>query len=90
MTDEYTPNPDVITLFSQPSCGPCRGVESALINAGAEYEKVDISADSAAADHLRSLGYTGTPVLMDREEHFKGFDPGKMKAMIERNTLIKV
>jgi len=67
-----------VTLYSQPGCGPCVGVESALDRMGIPFEKRNIREDSEAYDRMVELGYTGTPVVEHPGGHFKGFDPSEI------------
>lgn len=64
-----------VTLYSQPGCGPCAGVATALDRMGVPYVKRDIRDDVDAYNRLVQLGYTGTPVVEHPNGHFKGFDP---------------
>lgn len=76
-----------IQFYSQASCGPCKGVERHLQAAGVDYVKLDITEDPAAADKVRELGHTGTPVIFDGFDHFQGFDIDKLDAMIARRKV---
>ncbi len=78
MTTDIEP---VVTLYSQPSCGPCVGVESYLKRSMIPYLKVDITQDAAALERIKNLGYTGTPVIEHPEGHFKGYDPEKLEGI---------
>lgn len=74
-----TAAPDTVTLYSQPGCGPCVGVEAYLDRAGIPFEIRDIRSDAAAFDRIVELGYTGTPVIEHPGGHFKGYDPDKLE-----------
>lgn len=78
MTNEDAP---LVTLYSQPGCGPCVGVEKYLDRSGIPFEKLDITVDPAAHARVVELGYTGTPVIEHPEGHFKGYDPEKLEAI---------
>lgn len=68
----------VVTLYSQPGCGPCVGVESFLKRSEIPYVKADITKDPAAYERVAALGYNGTPVIEHPDGHFKGYDPEKL------------
>lgn len=67
-----------VTLYTQPGCGPCIGLCRLLDAAGIVYEIRDIRSDPSAADRVRELGYTGTPVLEHPDGHFQGADVTKV------------
>lgn len=76
MTTADTP---LVTLYSQPGCGPCVGVKTYLQRTGIPHEIRDITTDPEAEAHLRQLGYTGTPVIEHPGGHFKGMDTDKLE-----------
>lgn len=78
MTSDIKP---LVTLYSQPSCGPCVGVEAYLTAAKIPFEKRNIREDESAYERIVELGYTGTPVIEHPEGHFKGYDPEKLNSI---------
>lgn len=74
----------MITLYSQPGCMPCRATKRQLDQAGAPYTIIDVTQNPDAADHIRELGYTGTPVvtvdLPDGVDHWHGHRTDKVAA----------
>lgn len=68
-----------ITLYSQPSCQPCRAVKRWLDKRGIEHTTVDVTENPADAEAIKALGYTGTPVTIVNagtgDVHFGGFNP---------------
>lgn len=52
-----------ITLYSQPSCAPCRVAKARFKREDIDYEEINVQEDPAAADRLKSLGFIGTPVF---------------------------
>ena len=71
----------LVTLYSQPGCGPCVGVASYLKASGIAFEKRDITQDPEAHARVVELGYTGTPVIEHPEGHFKGYDPEALNSI---------
>lgn len=61
---------NIVTLYGQPGCSPCLVAEKRFQREGIEYTKVNIQEDAEAADRLKALGFTGTPVF-----HHGGSDP---------------
>lgn len=75
------PAQTIVTLYSQPGCGPCVGVERFLEASNIPFEIRNIREDSDAAARVVELGYTGTPVIEHPGGHFKGYDPEKLTAL---------
>lgn len=73
-----TDSAPIVTLYSQPGCGPCVGVESYLTASQIPFEKRDITKDETAYARVVELGYSGTPVIEHPAGHFKGYDPEKL------------
>ena len=73
----------MITLYSQPGCGPCMGVERTLNRAQVPYTVKDISTDTEAREFIAGLGYTGTPVIYGGpDDHWQGNRPDQLKTLI--------
>lgn len=70
-----------VILYTQPGCGPCVGVKTALERMGVDFDIRDIRTDEAAYQRVTQLGYTGTPVVEHPTGHFKGFDPEKLEEL---------
>ncbi len=84
-----SPGPDspegtdmTITVYSKPNCVQCSATYRALDKAGLSYQTVDISADAEALAQVKSLGYAQAPVVMAGSEHWSGFRPDKIKAVL--------
>jgi glutaredoxin-like protein NrdH len=73
-----------ITVYSKPCCGPCRATQSALAKTGLEFDVVDISTDEDARDEVMALGYSQAPVVVAGDEHWSGFRPERIKALVSR------
>lgn len=71
----------MITVYTRPSCGPCRATKAALAKAGIDYDVVDISQDPEARDYVMALGHLQAPVVVAGEEHWSGFRPERIKAI---------
>ncbi len=50
-----------VTVYTKPSCVQCTATYRALDNKGIQYEVLDVSADEAALEHVKSLGYMQAP-----------------------------
>lgn len=74
-----------ITVYTTPLCMGCKMTAKHLDKAGVPYRTVDITADSAAADYVRGLGYAAAPVvtveLADGLDHWNGYRPDQLDAL---------
>lgn len=71
-----------VTVYSKPSCPQCTYTIKALEKSGIEYRKVDVTLDADAAARLKALGYTQAPVVEVGDEHWAGFRPDRIKALV--------
>lgn len=74
------PSP-IITVYTQPSCQPCKRTMWLLDREGVEYSTVDISTDPDAREAVLELGYMQAPVVIvnrgdtQDETHWSGLRP---------------
>lgn len=80
-------NENTIIVLTQPGCGPCVGVKSALKRGGVEYREVNIREDERAVKWMMEQGYTGTPVIIDGDDHFDLGEPEKMRSVASRGAV---
>lgn len=71
-----------ITVFSKPACVQCDATYRALNKHGLDYTVVDISTDAEALESVKSLGYQQAPVVFAGGDHWAGFRPDKIKALV--------
>ena len=64
-----------ITVYTKPACPQCRATLRALVNAGLDFDTVDISTDADARDFVMSLGHLLAPVVVAGDRHWSGFRP---------------
>ena len=50
-------------IYTKPDCQPCRMTKRKLDAAGIYYTEVDVTKDETALAYVKSLGYTGAPVV---------------------------
>ncbi|MFI8598288.1 glutaredoxin-like protein NrdH [Rothia koreensis] len=75
-------NQQKITVYSTPQCPQCMMTKKSLDRAGITYDEVDLATDAAALDHVKALGYTQAPVVVAGDDHWSGFRPDKIEALI--------
>lgn len=71
-----------ITVYSKPACVQCDATKRALKKAGLEYTEIDLMEDAEALEAVKALGYQQAPVIMAGGDHWSGFRPDKIKALV--------
>lgn len=71
-----------VTVYSKPACVQCTATYRALDAQGIEYEIFDVSADDKALETVKELGYMQAPVVIAGEDHWSGFRPDKIQALV--------
>ncbi|MGP9694363.1 glutaredoxin-like protein NrdH [Brachybacterium sp. AOP25-B2-12] len=71
-----------ITVYSKPLCVQCDATKRALNKAGIAYSVVDITEDAEALATIKGMGYLQAPVVITGEDHWSGFRPDKIKALV--------
>ena len=71
-----------ITVYTKPACVQCNATYKALDRQGIFYDVVDISLDSDARDYVMALGYLQAPVVVAGRDHWSGFRPDRIKALV--------
>ncbi|GAA1348887.1 glutaredoxin-like protein NrdH [Falsarthrobacter nasiphocae] len=70
-----------VTVYTKPACVQCNATYRALDKKGVEYTVIDVTEDSAALEHVRSLGYMQAPVVETENDHWSGFRPDKIATL---------
>ena len=73
-----------ITVYTKPACVQCNATYRALDNKGIEYEVLDVTADDAALETVKALGYLQAPVVIADDDHWSGFRPDKIAGLAAR------
>lgn len=72
----------MVTVFTTPSCQPCRLLKKRLNDLGVEFVERDVTTDPEALELAKNLGYNSSPVvLLDNGDHWQGLDPDRLKAL---------
>ncbi|MCH6197644.1 glutaredoxin-like protein NrdH [Corynebacterium mastitidis] len=71
-----------ITVYTKPACMQCNATKKALDRVGLDYTLVDISLDEEARDYVLALGYLQAPVVEVGGEHWSGFRPERIRALV--------
>ncbi|MFW5393074.1 glutaredoxin-like protein NrdH [Yersinia sp. 2544 StPb PI] len=72
-----------IIIYSKPDCVQCNATYRAFDKQGISYQKIDLTADLQALNHVKSLGYQQVPVIIAGNEHWSGFRPDKINALVQ-------
>ncbi|MFX4296113.1 MULTISPECIES: glutaredoxin-like protein NrdH [Roseobacteraceae] len=71
-----------ITVYSKPACVQCTATTRALEARGIAFSVIDLTEDAAAMEVVQGLGYRQAPVVVAGDDHWAGFRPDKISAMI--------
>ena len=74
-------------LYTKPNCVQCAATERALAKSGIAHELVDITADPGTRQYLLALGYLQAPVVIAGDQHWSGFRPDRIKALVKDAVL---
>jgi glutaredoxin-like protein NrdH len=72
----------MVTVYTLPSCVQCESTKKYLTNKDVPFETVDLSQNEAAMERVRGLGYQAAPVVIAGDDHWSGFRPDKLNALI--------
>lgn len=71
-----------ITVYSKPACVQCTATYRALDQRGIAYTVIDISQDAESLSMVRDMGYMQVPVIVTEGDHWSGFRPDKINALV--------
>ncbi|MDP9806392.1 glutaredoxin-like protein NrdH [Trueperella bonasi] len=71
-----------ITVYTKPSCVQCTATTRALTKYGLEFTEVDLVEDADALATVKALGYQQAPVIFANGDHWAGYRPDKIKALV--------
>lgn len=71
-----------ITVYSKPACVQCTATYRALDRLGVDYTIIDLAQDEQALDTVRDMGYQQVPVVVAGNDHWSGFRPDKISALL--------
>lgn len=72
-----------IIIYSKPDCVQCNATYRAFDKHGISYQIIDLTEDEKALNHVKSLGYQQVPVIVVGNEHWSGFRPDKINALVQ-------
>ncbi|HDL7142812.1 TPA: glutaredoxin-like protein NrdH [Yersinia enterocolitica] len=72
-----------IIIYSKPDCVQCNATYRAFDKQGITYQVIDLTEDSQALNHVKSLGYQQAPVIITGDDHWSGFRPDKISALAQ-------
>lgn len=71
-----------VTVYSKPNCVQCNATYKALEQHGVPYEVIDLSLDLVSYDAVIGMGYRQVPVVVAGTDHWSGFRPDKISALV--------
>ncbi len=78
-----------VTVYTKPACVQCAMTYKALDQQGLAYDVVDISADAEARDYVMALGHLQAPVVVAGDDHWSGFRPDRIKALVNQSQPVQ-
>jgi len=73
----------MITVYTKPACAQCEATRKYLERHEIAYDTVDLAADDQARDYVvNTLGYISAPVVVAGDEHWVGFKPDRIRALV--------
>jgi glutaredoxin-like protein NrdH len=73
-----------ITVYTLPSCVQCESTKKVLDKNNVEYSVVDLSEDETAYEMVKALGYQAAPVVVSGDDHWSGFRPELLSALVSK------
>jgi len=73
-----------LTVYTQPSCQPCKATKRWLDRRGITYQEVDVTTSPKDAEAIRALGFKEAPVVIvssgdpELDLMWSGFDPNNL------------
>jgi glutaredoxin-like protein NrdH len=73
-----------LTVYTQPSCQPCKATKRWLDKRGIIYQEVDVTTSPKDAEAIRALGFKEAPVVIvssgdpELDLMWSGFDPNNL------------
>ena len=75
-----------VTVYTKPQCVQCTATYKALDMAGIAYTVVDLSADTEAAEYVRTLGYQQAPVVITPDASWTGYRPDLIRELAKKTA----
>jgi glutaredoxin-like protein NrdH len=75
-----------VIVYTLPACVQCDSTKRLLSRSNVEFTTVDLSTDDEAMATVKSLGYSAAPVVVAGQEHWSGFRPDRIAALIDDAT----
>ncbi|MBN7482126.1 glutaredoxin domain-containing protein [Mycobacteroides abscessus] len=73
-----------VVVYTKPGCVQCDATKKALQRADISHRSLDVTADTAARDVVRALGYSALPVVVLPDgRHWSGFLPDRIADLVK-------
>lgn len=73
---------NLLTVYGQPNCQPCRMVEHYLTRENVPYNYVDLSENPEATARLKAAGHLQTPIIQTPTQTTSGFNPDALRRAV--------
>lgn len=75
-----------VKVYTSSGCVACLATKRQLDKGNVTYTEVDVRADQAALDELKAMGYLELPVVVDGNQHWSGYRPDKVAALVTKHA----
>src|SRR5437762_8292097 len=74
-----------ITMYSTSWCPHCKRARAYFAEHGIGYEDIDVEANEKNSAQFKELGGGGVPLIIVGDKAMRGFDPGRMDALLKKS-----
>ena len=71
-----------VVVYSKPGCGQCVFTKRHLEDSGIDFKEIDITKNNEGLARVKSLGYSGLPVVEYEDIHFNGYQANELDKVI--------
>lgn len=71
-----------VVVYSKPGCGQCIFTKKHLEDNGINFKEINVTKDSEGLARVKSLGYSGLPVVEYEDIHFNGYQANELDKVI--------
>lgn len=70
-----------VTVYTKDDCRQCDLTKTVLRREGIDFTEADLT-EPGNLEAAKSLGYLAAPVVVAGDEHWAGFQPDRIKALV--------
>lgn len=74
----------MVTVFSKNDCVQCKMAKKFLEQHNIEFKEINLDEQPEYIEYVKGLGFSSAPVIETDIESFSGFQPSKLKALLNK------